>query len=93
MDISKIALQCYSIRDHMKTLEDFKVSMEKVKAIGYQAVQLSGVGAEIVMSDAKKVCDDNGLTVCATHEQAALFVDDVDTIIKRLQDLDCKLTS
>ncbi len=93
MKVEKIALQCFTIRDHMKTLEDFKVSMEKVKNIGYQSVQLSGVGAEVSMADAKKVCDDNGLTVCATHESSALFVDDVDTVIQRLNDLDCKLTA
>ena len=93
MDISKVALQCFTIRDHMQNLEDFKVSMEKVKAIGYQSVQLSGVGAEVAMADAKKVCADNGLTICATHESSALFIDDVDTVIQRLNDLDCKLTA
>lgn len=93
MKIEKIALQCFTIRDHMKTLEDFKVSMERVKNIGYQAVQLSGVGGDIAMSDAKKVCDDNGLVVCATHENGAMLLDDIDTAIQRLKDLDCKLTA
>lgn len=93
MKIEKIALQCYSIRDYMQNLEDFKVSMEKVKKIGYQAVQLSGLGPEISMPDAKKACDDSGLTICATHESAASFVDAVDRVIQRLNDLDCKLTA
>lgn len=39
----KIGAQFYTIRDYCKTLEDFSESLRKVKEIGYDYVQISGV--------------------------------------------------
>ena len=39
----KIGAQFYTLRDHCKTLEDFSESLRKVKEIGYDYVQISGV--------------------------------------------------
>ena len=38
-----IGAQFYTLRDHCKTLEDFSESLRKVKEIGYDYVQISGV--------------------------------------------------
>ena len=39
-----IAAQTYTIHPHIKTDEDFVVSMKKLKDIGFNVVQLSGHG-------------------------------------------------
>ena len=49
----RIGAQCYTIRDFIKTEKDLDESLKKLKDIGYQTVQLSGIGPiepEIVIS-------------------------------------------
>ena len=40
--------------------------MAKLREIGYRAVQVSQIG-DIADADVKRICDDNGLTICNTH--------------------------
>lgn len=61
-----IAAQLYTVRDFCKTTEDFAASMKKIAAIGYQAVQVSGIGP-IADEDVKRICDDHGLKIVITH--------------------------
>lgn len=70
---SNLAVQLFTLRDFLTTETDFARSLEKVRAIGYQAVQLSAVGAmngaapEVSAARAKQLLDDNGLKCIATH--------------------------
>jgi sugar phosphate isomerase/epimerase len=70
---SRLAVQMYTIRDFTKTGRDFAESLRKCRAIGYEAVQLSAVGAmsgdrpEVSAAEARKMLDDNGLKCVATH--------------------------
>lgn len=63
-----VGAQLYSLRDYCKTLEDTAKTLEKVKAIGYTAIQLSGVGP--MNSDPEGLAQlirESGLTACVTH--------------------------
>ncbi len=68
-----LAAQLYTVRDFTKTAEDFRRTLEKIRAIGYQAVQISAVGAmsgetpEVSAWDARRMLDDLGLACIATH--------------------------
>ncbi len=62
----KAAAQLYTLRNHVKTADDFSASMKKVRDIGYRAVQISGIGP-IPHETVKQITDDNGLTICNTH--------------------------
>ncbi|NRA36532.1 MAG: hypothetical protein HRU15_00185 [Planctomycetes bacterium] len=70
---SKIALQLFTVREHTKTASDFSQTLQKARAIGYTAVQLSAVGCmngeqpEVDAQTAKQMLDDNGLRCIATH--------------------------
>lgn len=70
---SQLAAQMYTIRDYTKTAGDLARSLEKLRAIGYEAVQLSAVGAmgsdapEVSAAQARRMLDDNGLRCIATH--------------------------
>ncbi|MBN2005083.1 MAG: sugar phosphate isomerase/epimerase [Anaerolineae bacterium] len=66
MSHSKLAAQLYTVREFTQTLVDFKSTLEKVREIGYTAVQVSGIGP-LAHEDVKAALDEAGLTVCITH--------------------------
>lgn len=92
MKIEQVAAQFYTLRDHCKTATDLAASVRKVRAIGYTAAQLSGIGpipdAEIV-----RIFDGEGVKICATHEGSDQILDEPEAAVARLQRLGCKLTA
>ena len=66
MDKSKIAAQLYTLREYTKTPADIEVTMNKVAKIGYESVQVSGIGP-IEPERLKDIVDKAGLSICATH--------------------------
>lgn len=92
MKISQIAVQCYTLRDHLKTADDFAASMTRVRAIGYEAVQISGVGP-ISPRDIRRMTDAEGLKICATHEPSQDIIERPAAVVDVLGTLGCKLTA
>jgi sugar phosphate isomerase/epimerase len=92
MKISQIALQCYTLRDHLKTAKDFAASMRRVREIGYQAVQISGVGP-IPAAEIRRMTDGEGLAVCATHEANHDIIERPEAVVEVLTTLGCTLTA
>lgn len=92
MSETVLAAQLYTLRDHCTNAEDLKTTFQKVRQIGYQAVQVSGVKVEDphVVAQAAK---DNGLTICATHLSWDAFVDDLDAVIEKHKLWDCTHTA
>ncbi|MDE2821410.1 MAG: sugar phosphate isomerase/epimerase [Chloroflexota bacterium] len=89
MSQSILAAQLYTIRDFTKTRADFAESMRKISEIGYRVVQLSSVGA---IGDAfiKRVCDDNGLSICNTHVGVDQLQNDIEDVIAQHELWDCR---
>jgi len=83
-----LAAQLYTLRDFLKTPEDIKRSLPRVAELGYRAVQLSGLGPMDVR-ELKKVCDDAGLAVCATHVGYEKLRDDLDAVAEEHRILGC----
>jgi sugar phosphate isomerase/epimerase len=88
----QIAAQLYSIRDFIQTPQDIATSMKKIRAIGYQAVQVSGMGT-IEESELMRILDGEGLTCCATHEATKLIVEEPQRVVERLHRLNCKYSA
>jgi len=86
---TKIAAQLYTIRDFMKTPADMAKSFKKIKAIGYDAVQLSGHGP-VSDEEMKKMLDDAGLIVCATHTSYELLRDETQKVVDQHNLWGCK---
>lgn len=69
----RIAAQLYTLRDFTTTQVDFIDSLRRVKAIGYEEVQLSAVGCmngatpEVSAADCRAILDDVGLKAPLTH--------------------------
>ena len=92
MKLAQLAAQLYTVRDHCKTAADLAGTAKKIRAIGYPAVQLSGLGP-IPEAEVVAIMRDAGLTICATHEPSQEILDQPEASIARLQRLGCKLTA
>lgn len=88
----QIALQCYTIRDHVRTAEALAASLAKVSKIGYRTVEIAGVGP-IPAEDIRRICDAEGLRICATHEPGKTIIENPEAVVERLSILGCKNTS
>ncbi|HUT36901.1 MAG TPA: sugar phosphate isomerase/epimerase [Planctomycetota bacterium] len=77
---SVIAAQLYTVREFTKTPADITATMKKVAAIGYQAVQLSALGP-MDPKELRKLCDAEGLKICATHIGYAPMRDEPQAVI------------
>ncbi len=92
MKRSQLAVQLYTLRDHCKTAFDLAASLKQVKAIGYDAVQISGVGP-IPAVEINHIAAAEGLQICATHEAGALICESPEAIVERLGTLGCSDTA
>jgi sugar phosphate isomerase/epimerase len=92
MKIEQVGAQLYTIREHIKEPAQVAQSMRRLREIGYQAVQVSGMGA-IDEAELVKICDGEGLTICATHESTAMILDEPQRVVERLQKLNCRYTA
>ena len=92
MKINQVAAQLYTLRDHLKTPADIAASLKKVRAMGYESVQASGMGP-IPEAELLKILKGEDLTLCATHEDSNVILDEVGKVIDRLQKLGCKYTA
>lgn len=80
--MTQIAAQLFTIREFTQTREDFAASMAKVRAIGYEAVQVSQIG-DIPDAEVKRIADDNGMTICNTHSSVEQLQRDPDAVIEQ----------
>lgn len=92
MKLTQVAAQCYTIREFCKDAPAFAASMKKVKAIGYAAVQISGVGP-IPEEEIVRIATGEGLAICATHENGKVICEETQKVIDRLGKLGTKYTA
>ncbi len=64
--MEKLAAQLYTVREFTKTVKDFAKTCKRIKAMGYEGVQLSAIGP-IPAKEVKKVLDGEGLACVCTH--------------------------
>jgi len=88
MRLDQVAAQLYTVRDFVKTTSDFDASMKKIKAIGYDAVQLSGLGP-IPTSELVRILKDHGLYCCVIHEPGDIILNQPEKIMEKLATLEC----
>ena len=92
MNKKQIALTLYTIRNFCQTEKDLVKSLQKVKNIGYSAIQVSSIGP-INPRIVKNICDDLELLICATHEPNELIINNTNKIIEKLNIFDCIYTA
>jgi len=92
MNISQVAIQLYTLRDYLKTPQDARETLQKVKEIGYTAVQISGMGP-MSTETVRDLVQEAGLTICATHESAALILESPQQVVDILNILGTDYTA
>jgi sugar phosphate isomerase/epimerase len=92
MTLSQVAAQLYTVRNFCGDAAAFAATAKKIRAIGYTAVQISGV-APIPEAELVAICRGEGLTICATHENGRKILEETDSVISRLQALGCRYTA
>ncbi len=86
----KLGAQFFSIRDNTQTEEGLRTSFAKMKEIGYDIVQLSGIGpieAEII----KDMVDEYSLPITCTHQSFENIVNNTEKTIRDHQIYGCSV--
>lgn len=86
---SQIAAQLYTVRDFTQTPADLAATLAKLAAIGYESVQLSALGP-IDPAELRRLCDDNGLSICSTHVAFSRMREDLPAVIAEHEIYGCK---
>ncbi|MEO7932645.1 MAG: sugar phosphate isomerase/epimerase [Chthoniobacterales bacterium] len=92
MKLSQVALQLYTLRDHCQTAADLAATLKRIRAMGYRAVELAGVGP-IPAAELDNILAGEGLLCCATHEPAKELLNHPAAVVERLQKLRCQYTA
>ena len=91
-DSRRIALQLWTLRDHLKNPEDVARSFAHVREIGYEHVELGGLGA-MPPGQVKQLADAAGLGICATHHDARQIVEEPTKVADTLSALGCRFAA
>jgi sugar phosphate isomerase/epimerase len=86
---SVIGLNLYSLRQFAQTPADIAQTLHKVKKVGYDFVQVSGIGP-IDPKELRTMLDGEGLGVCATHIPLPDLRDKMDDVIAKHKIFGCK---
>ncbi|HEY0947304.1 MAG TPA: sugar phosphate isomerase/epimerase [Opitutaceae bacterium] len=92
MKLNQVALQLYTLRSLCQDAAGLAAAAKRVRAIGYTAVQVSGVGP-IPERELVSILHGEGLRICATHEPALTILHEPERVIDRLRALGCNLTA
>lgn len=86
----QLGAQMYTLREYTKTAEGLREALHKVKDMGYQAVQLSGHGADIAVEQAAEYLQETGLQCAATHISFEEMQDDLAAVVKKHRAWNCQ---
>ena len=82
-----VGLQLYSVRDDMA--KDFKGTLQKVKAMGYDGVEFAGLFNN-TPEQVKAMCAEIGLTPISAHVPLAEMLADIDKVIADYKAIGCE---
>ncbi len=92
MSHSCIAVQMYTLREFLKTPADIAKTLAKVKAIGYEAVQVSGFGP-CDPAEVAKILEGEGLICASSHTSLERLEEELDAFIEEHHLWGCKHTA
>ncbi|MFP4379009.1 MAG: sugar phosphate isomerase/epimerase family protein [Candidatus Sumerlaeia bacterium] len=92
MKIEQVGAITSSVRRFMNTPEEIQEGLKRIRDIGYQAVQISGI-KDYDPKQMKQWCDELGLTICATHEGNMSIVEEPEAVVEKLKTLGTKYTA
>lgn len=84
----KYGLNLYSVRNLIKTEEDFLSTAEKLRDMGYSYLQYSG--APLIADRIKRVSEATGLPICLTHSPMDRILGDTEALMDEHEVFGCK---
>ena len=82
----------FNLRDHCKTESDLDTTLGRVRDIGYQNIQVSGLGP-IAPEKVRELADKHQLNIVASHERGEGLRNNMADIIHKLKVWDCDFTA
>lgn len=92
MKIEQVAVQLYTIRDSLKTPEDYRESLRKIADIGYRAVEVAGP-RPVSESEIAGLCAEAGLVIASSHEDPNLILSEPHKVVENLKAFGCCYTA
>lgn len=83
-----MGIQLYTLRDHIKTAEDFDTTLARLEAMGVRDVQISGIG-DIPADVQKDILDKHNIKVCVTHKSFDRMENDLDALMAEHKVIGC----
>ncbi len=75
-----LGAQLYTCREHLQSIEGVRQTLGRVADIGYQVVQISGLGP-VDPEDVARALQDTGIRCVATHMPWDKFLNELDEVI------------
>ena len=85
----KVGAQLYTLREYCQNVKDLDYSLGRVREIGYETVQISGVGP-IPAEKLRALCDRHGLEIVLTHTDPERILNDTQAVIREHETLGCR---
>ena len=82
-----VAVQVYSVRNEAK--EDFRGTLEKIKAMGYDGVEFAGL-YDHEPAEVKKMCEEIGLVPLSAHVPFIDMLKDPAGVLSQYAEIGCK---
>ena len=92
MNISQVVAQLYTLKGFTEDAAQIASALRRVRAMGYEAVQASGLGP-IEIAELANILGGEGLACVATHEPTDTILDEPEKVVDRLRALNCKYTA
>lgn len=93
-NLDQFAVILYTLRDHFKTRDDALRSLDKIAAIGYRSIQVSGIDPTLFTEEELlNATRERGLSICATHEPSDRIRKEPEKVIERLKKLGVRYTA
>ena len=92
MKIEQVAVQLFTIRDHLETPEAYQESLQKIADIGYRSIQVSGP-RPVSEEEIAALCAEKGLGINSTHEDSALILENPQAVVENLNAFGCRYTA
>jgi sugar phosphate isomerase/epimerase len=90
MKYSQLAVQLYTVRDYLLEPSAFADAIQRLKAIGYRAVEL--IPSETVSDEEiAKICGEAGVKIASAHVPGQLLIERPEEIVRKMQVLGADL--
>jgi sugar phosphate isomerase/epimerase len=84
MKLSQVGAQLFTVRDHLKDPASFAQTIDRLKGIGYRAVEI--IHSETVSDqEIAKICGDAGVVVAAAHIPGEIILARPESVAEKLR--------